>query len=430
MHIRAGNPPTAHPFSLRLLKEIPVLIALLSLVLAQPATAQPPTPSAAPALSEADKARFDKAADYSRDHAGRGVLIQQHGKTIYERYDNGGSAETPQPLASGTKSFTGVAAMFAIQDGLITSLDEKVADTITEWKSDPKKSQITVRHLLTLSSGLKADGDGVKERNRELGAGKRSLADAALGGLRQDWFTEAIEAPMTGTAGGQFEYGGNHFYAFGEFLERKLKASKLPEKTVWDYYTARIFKPIGLYVARIGKDKVGHPNLPGGCSLTAREWVKFGQFVLDQGAWKGADGEKKQLLKADLLAQCFAPSAKNPMYGLTFWLHRSGQEATNPMRPDSKASDGEKGGTLREKIAERLREKHFEQQVAPISGPDGKPLDVRMAAGLGGQKLYIIPQYDMVIVRFAKIGETSGLTFNDKPFLADILNISKPETKP
>jgi hypothetical protein len=50
-----------------------------------------------------------------------------------------------------------------------------------------------------------------------------------------------------------------------------------------------------------------------------------------------------------------------------------------------------------------------------------------MAAGLGGQKLYIIPQYDMVVVRFAKIGDTAGRTFDDKPFLADILNVKGAE---
>jgi CubicO group peptidase (beta-lactamase class C family) len=399
-----------------------MLATILALALTPFVVAAQPTRDLTPTLDPAEKVRFDRAADYSRDHAGRGVLIQRGGKVIYERYDNGGSAETPQPLASGTKSFTGVAAMFAIQDGLIT-LDEKVADTITEWKNDPKKSQITVRHLLTLSSGLKADGDGVKASHRDLNAGKREGAEALLKQSREDWFKNAVESPMTGTPGGQFEYGGNHYYAFGEFLERKLKASKLPEKTVWDYYTTRILEPIGLKVARIGRDVAGHPNLPGGCSLTAREWVKFGQFVLNNGAWTDAKGEKQQLLKPELLAQCFVPSAKNPSYGLTFWLHRSGQEATNPMRPTTGAEDNK--GSLREKLAERLRNRSFEKQTEVVEGPDGKPLDVRMAAGLGGQKLYIIPQYDVVIVRFAKIGDSAGRGFDDKPFLADILNITK-----
>lgn len=393
-------------------------VLLTTIILAQPAA---PTPTLDPAL----KARFDKAADYSKDHAGRGVLIQQHGKIIYERYDNGGSAETPQPLASGTKSFTGVAAMFAIQDGLIT-LDEKVADTITEWKDDPKKSQITVRHLLTLSSGLKADGDGVKERNRDLGAGKRSLGEAALSGMRQDWFKEAIEAPMTGTPGGQFEYGGNHYYAFGEFLERKLKASKLPQKNIWDYYTARIFDPIGLHVARIGKDKAGHPNLPGGASLTTHEWVKFGQFVLDNGAWTDAKGEKKQLLKPDLLAQCFVPSERNHMYGLTFWLGESGREASNPFASGSDADKEGAKGAIRERIMERMKKNANTTGAAGVD-KDGKPIQVHMAAGLGGQRLYIIPAEDMVIVRFAQIGNQAGRAYTDRGFLANLAEPKKTD---
>lgn len=56
------------------------------------------------------------------------MLVQQGGQVIFERYDNNWSADAPHPLASGTKSFTGVAAMFAVQDGLLT-LDELAADT-------------------------------------------------------------------------------------------------------------------------------------------------------------------------------------------------------------------------------------------------------------------------------------------------------------
>lgn len=395
-----------------------MLTLLAALILAQPAP---------PPLDPALKARFDNAADYSAARAGRAVLIQQHGKIIYERYDNGGSAETPQPLASGTKSFTGVAAMFAVQDGLFT-LDEKVADTITEWKSDPQKSQITVRHLLTLSSGLQPDGAGVKERNRDLGAGKRSLLDAALSGARQDWFKEAVDAPMTGTPGGQFAYGGNHYYAFGEFLERKLKASTTPQKTVWDYYTAKLFDPIGLHVARIGKDKAGHPNLPGGCSLTTHEWVKFGQFVLDKGAWPDAKGEKQQLLKPELLAQCFVPSQRNPMYGLTFWLGDSAREASNPFAPGADKDKEDTRTALRERITDRLK-MNANTAGAMGTGKDGKPIQVHMAAGLGGQRLYIIPHEDMVIVRFAQIGNQAGRAYTDRAFLANLAD-NKPDRTP
>jgi CubicO group peptidase (beta-lactamase class C family) len=71
---------------------------------------------------------FTRAADYSTKLVGQAVLVQQGGQVIFERYDNNWSADAPHPLASGTKSFTGVAAIFAVQDGLLT-LDELAADT-------------------------------------------------------------------------------------------------------------------------------------------------------------------------------------------------------------------------------------------------------------------------------------------------------------
>jgi CubicO group peptidase (beta-lactamase class C family) len=56
------------------------------------------------------------------------VLVQQGRQVIFERYNNNWLADAPHPLASGIKSFTGVAAMFAVQDGLLT-LDQLAADT-------------------------------------------------------------------------------------------------------------------------------------------------------------------------------------------------------------------------------------------------------------------------------------------------------------
>jgi CubicO group peptidase (beta-lactamase class C family) len=62
-------------------------------------------------------------------------------------------------LASGTKSFAGVLAA-AAQEDKILKLDERVSETITEWKSDKEKSKITIRQLLTLTSGLDTGQNG------------------------------------------------------------------------------------------------------------------------------------------------------------------------------------------------------------------------------------------------------------------------------
>jgi CubicO group peptidase (beta-lactamase class C family) len=83
--------------------------------------------------------------------------------------------------------------------------------------------------------------------------------------------------------GDRFQYGPSHFYAFGELLQRKLQHSGRPEKTTLEYLHARLLEPIGLSSFRVGKDSVGNPNLPGGMILTARDWARFGQFILDKG---------------------------------------------------------------------------------------------------------------------------------------------------
>lgn len=385
------------------------------------------------AASADDLARCAAAADYSEAFAGRVVLVMKKGEVIFERAGNGWSLDKPHPLASGTKSFTGVMAMMAVQDGLLT-LDELASDTITEWKSDPLKSKITVRHLLTLSSGLAPSdkvfaggsganilGDVAKRRAERLGT------DDADRVKPKDNFKAAIDLPMNHAPGTKFEYGPSHFYAFGELLQRKLQASDLPQKTVMAYLMERVWNPLGIEVARIGRDAAGNPNLPGGALLTAREWAEFGRFALNQGSVKQTGGEMKPLLKPDLLAECFKPSSANPTYGLTWWLRSSGGEADTGGAlgaPADGASDNHTRNRLRQRVTQRLRERRQGEQNQAVQGPDGQPIKVYMAAGLGKQRLYVLPQYDLVVVRFAE-GAMEGQRFDDRAFLGALLGLDQ-----
>ena len=63
------------------------------------------------------------------------MLVIQNGRTVFEHYANGGTAAAAWPIFSGTKSFWGIAALVAtVHDGLF-KLDDRVSDTITEWKN-------------------------------------------------------------------------------------------------------------------------------------------------------------------------------------------------------------------------------------------------------------------------------------------------------
>src|SRR5437867_3964544 len=107
-------------------------------------------PVALPSIQPADCAR---AAKYSESRRGAAMLVMQNGRTLFERYANGGSSNTRWPIFSGTKSFWGIAALAAVHEGLFR-LDDPVSETITEWKNDPRKSQITVRQLLNQTDGI------------------------------------------------------------------------------------------------------------------------------------------------------------------------------------------------------------------------------------------------------------------------------------
>lgn len=291
--------------------------------------------------------RFKLGAEYSREHRGLSVLVMRGDKVIFEEYQNGHTADTPHILASGTKSFSGVVLAAAIEDGLIKNFDEKVSDTITEWKADKQKARITIRQLLSLTSGIDAGQIG-----------------------RVPTYSEAINSPVSYEAGTRFEYGPAPFQIFGELMTRKLKSKK---EDVLMYLKRRILNPIGLNVAFWRTDN-GQPLLPQGASLTAREWVKFGIFLRDGGKWKG-----KQIVKKKLLNELVIGSKANPAYGITFWLNREGQGPA-----------GE--NTRRTGLSEEVK-------------------DIYMAAGAANQRLYIIPSQDLVIVRQGRMDQWDDREF-------------------
>jgi CubicO group peptidase (beta-lactamase class C family) len=406
-----------------------------------PAAAPPGvTPSASSSSAPADRPRFlnpepaptpapsaeaiAKAIAYSESKSGRAVLVMKDGVVIAEQYANGWSAERPHPLASGTKSFSGITAAAAVSDGLI-SLDELVSDTITEWKTDPRASRITVRELLNLTSGLEPNSELLGRQGygiKDLG-GANDLAARLKGGAREkapeNWYAAVVKVPVTAEPGRTFRYGPTHFYAWGEFLTRKLAASSRPERTCWDYLHARVLKPAGLEFpkTRFALDQQGNPNLPGGAHLTAREWAQWGEFVRRGCAVRAESGAAwTPVIDRDALEQCFVGSRANPQYGLTWWLLTGSDGSVANV-------GGSEGGRMRKRLGrgERPGLADFAAgQTAAIRDGNGTVVKAVMAAGAGKQRLYILPEHGLVIVRFAEM-EQQGVGFSDTEFLKLVL---------
>jgi len=232
----------------------------------------------------------EAALAYAERHTLHALLIVVDGTPVFERYAGGYDAEKPHALYSGTKSFWGVTAAAAHDDGLL-DLDEPVAQTIAEWKADSRKARVTLRELLALTSGI------------------------GFGGLGSavPMYERALAVPIKDEPGERFTYGGIPLQVFGAVLARKLAALK---QSPHDYLRARLLDPIGMHVATWRSLADGTQPLPTGAFVTAPEWAKFGRFIVDGARWNG-----QPLVRETSLAPCFMGSSANPRYGLGWWLH-------------------------------------------------------------------------------------------------------------
>jgi CubicO group peptidase (beta-lactamase class C family) len=248
------------------------------------------------------------AQAYAERH-GLHALVVQHGDEILaETYAAGYDAEKPHALYSGTKSFWGVAAVAAQDDGLL-QLDEPVSLTIPAW-AEGAKALVTLRHLLQLTSGIGFGGLGMAVPS----------------------FERALETPLKDEPGATFTYGGIPLQVFGAVLARKLAPGGLSPN---GYLRERILDPIGLRVGAWRELKDGTHPLPTGAFLAAREWLKYGLLIRDRGAWK-----KKAVVSQAALAPCFTGSLANPRYGLGWWL------SPLPAVPDIAYASGAGGQAL------------------------------------------------------------------------------------
>jgi CubicO group peptidase (beta-lactamase class C family) len=324
------------------------------------------------ALAELRAADCARAAKYSESKRGISMLVIQNGRTIFEHYANAGSADGKWPILSGTKSFWGIAALVAVHDRLF-ELDDHVSDTITEWRNDPLKSQITIRELLNFTDGIEPAPHLHRESIRDRNA-------------------MAIRLSILAEPGSAFTYGPSHLQIFSELLRRKLNG-----RSTFAYLEGHVLGPLGLNHLEYKKDRRGNPLLATGFKLTAREWARLGALVLGRGVYRG-----RQIVPEITLQQAFVGSPANTSYGLTFWLNRQA--------PIGREIDIENMLDLPWQHADWMN----------ICICKDAPADMLVALGSGYQRLFIIPSMNALIVR-----QGWGAKFSDANFLRLVLGQSR-----
>src|SRR5947207_10595411 len=234
----------------------------------------------ASAVTSLDPAAVSAAADYSARHRGVSFLAIQDRRTLLEQ-----NAKTAHKIYSGTKAFWDLTALAAAEDGLL-NLDERVADTITIWRRDPQKAQVTIRQLLDFDSGLEP-----QFFLHETQSGDRDAA--------------AVRARMVAEPGRAFIYGPAALQVFHQVLKEKLRGDSPTH-----YLERHVLHRLSLGSQRYLTDTLGNPLLATVWILSARQWAKLGHLVLSNGA---------PVISRNSREQCWLGPASTHALSLGWW---------------------------------------------------------------------------------------------------------------
>lgn len=264
----------------------------------------------------------------------RAVLILDDGRIAAHRYAPGYSDANRFISWSMAKTVTAMLMGELVADGRL-ALDAPAP--VAEWRGpgDPRGG-ITLRHLLTMSSGL---------RHTEVGERvERSDTNQVLfvGGT-EDMAARAIARPLEARPGTRFEYSSLTSIILAEVVARALTGSRDPRVRAAAYRrfaTERLFAPAGIRSAVLEFDGAGTQVGGSILHMNRPDWGRFGMLLLDGRSLAG-----RRVVAPDWLAFMKTPSAADPGYGGQTWLNRA-RPGKAPMFPGAPATVASAEGHL------------------------------------------------------------------------------------
>lgn len=223
-----------------------------------------------------------------------GLMISRRGELLAKRtYDTA----CRRIVWSVSKSFTGAAVGFAVQEGLLR-LDERIADVFADilpCHVNENLKKATIRHALTMTLG---------QKDSFLMAGERCTLE------EDDWAKAALARPFDCEPGTQFVYSNVGPYLAGLLVQMRAGCNLV------DYLMPRLFRPLGIKLPTWEVDPLGRTFGAGGLMLALPEIHKFGMLYQQNGCWEG-----KQLLDPGWIAESGRKQADNEWggYGYLFW---------------------------------------------------------------------------------------------------------------
>jgi len=243
------------------------------------------------------------------------ILIVRNGYIVTEANKKG--PNYMYHIASCTKSFTSAVFGIALGKGYIKNIDQKITDFFPEiLKGDigSKKASITLRHLLTMSSGLEWPEHDTDYSNPENPAYQMYMSN--------NWAEFILNKPLIQEPGSVFNYNSGCSYLLMAVLDKVGLDVK-------DFAQKNLFTPLGISIAQYfwRKDKP-YNGIPNGCSglkMRLRDMAKFGYLYLKGGFWDGQQIIPKAWVEESTKGQVTCKVGSfDGNYGYQWWVLPSG----------------------------------------------------------------------------------------------------------
>lgn len=227
------------------------------------------------------------------------LMIIRHGKVAFETFVAPYSEEIPHAMYSASKSVTGTAVGYAVEEGLL-GLNTKITDIFTEYRGrNDFSDKLTVKHLLTMSSGKEP----------------KLLTDKT----RVDWVNEFMTAPFSFEPGAKFRYTSENMFMLCALI------NKLSGQSVVDYLYPRLFEPLGIEKPFWETDHKGIESGGWGLYLKTEDLAKYVLCHLNGGIFDGKRVIPEKWAMESVISQMNNPDNRgydnNNGYGYCFWIN-------------------------------------------------------------------------------------------------------------
>lgn len=251
-----------------------------------------------------------RAALMGRLHS---LLIIKNDTLVFENYYNNFSEGQPSNLKSSSKSILNLLIGIAIEEGHIESIDETLYDYVPQIfndQMDERKKEITIEHLMTMTSGLEST----------------SLDNYSGWTNSDDWLRYALELPMEANPGEWYAYSTGDTHLLSAILTEATGMSSL------EFAQQYLYEPMEIEVTRWDEDPQGYNEGGNNVYVKPYDLAKIGIMVSNGGVYNDQRIVSEDWIEESIAFQVEPQGISRPFeiegYGYLWWLVKANQYST------------------------------------------------------------------------------------------------------